>query len=106
MAKNQEHSVPQPSQQQDIKFRFAPDFKRIYANYVQAGFTFFDVTLLLGENVAIDNQGVQVEVKSTVTVAPSEAKILYRILANTLKEYERQFGPIVVPDVIMPPEQS
>jgi hypothetical protein len=83
----------------------APDFKLIYTNYVQASFTPLDVALLVGETVGAKLGKFMVQNKARITMSPTEAKIVARILANTVKLFEQQFGEIIVPDGMMPPEQ-
>ncbi len=88
-------------------FVMAPDFKQIYVNFVQASFTPFDIGLMMGEVVGLDEHGHQiVQQKARVTMAAMEAKIVMLILANTLKAYEGQFGRIIIPDNLAPTIKS
>jgi hypothetical protein len=84
---------------------FAPDFKLIYTNYVQAGFTPLDVALMVGETTGLNEGKVVVQHKARITMSPTEAKIVARILANTVKLFEKQFGEIFVPEGMMPQEE-
>jgi hypothetical protein len=83
----------------------APDFKLIYTNYVQAGYTPLDVMLMVGETTGLNEGKVVVQHKARITMSPTEAKIVARILANTVKLFEKQFGEIVVPEGMMPQEE-
>lgn len=81
----------------------ASDYRTIYTNHIQAGFSPLDVTLILSQVIAIqDRYGV--ENKARVIVTPVEAKILLNILKNTIKNYESKYGEINVPIEVAVPE--
>ncbi len=79
-------------------FTNSPDFKSIYSNFVQSGFTAFDIYLSFGETVGGTPDGtLPVEMKARVSMAPLEAKLVTLILASSVQKYEAQFGKIQVP---------
>jgi uncharacterized protein DUF3467 len=97
LPKPAEITVPEPT------FVMDPEFKNIYANFVVAQFTPFDISLSLGEAIGIDSQGKQlVNQKGRLTMAAQEAKIVMLILANTVRLYEQQFGELKIPTNLMP----
>lgn len=72
----------------------AADFKEIYANLCRIGFSNSDIqlTFSLGTNDAVGAAIIQE--KTTIFLAPSQAKSVAGILVNAVKEFEAQFGEI------------
>jgi Protein of unknown function (DUF3467) len=97
-------AAPNPASTVEPVAVLAPDFKLIYTNFVQASFTPLDCSLILGEALGVENGRFTVQNKARVTMSPTEAKIVARLLLNTVRSYEKQFGEITVPDSMMPPE--
>ena len=79
-----------------------PNFQSYYTNFVQAGFTPFDISLLIGEAAGIDpaTNKFMAELKAKITMSPTEAKVVLNIMLNTIRAYEAQFGKIVVPSAV------
>ena len=85
------------------KFVRASDYKTIYTNFVQFGITAFDISFLLGDTAGVNEEdGFVVDLKARVVMTPSEAKLAFMFLGNTLREYEKKFGPIVIPPLAIP----
>lgn len=75
----------------------APDFRTVYTNFVNAGFSPFDVTLMLGEVMGPGADGKQIVLQRIkVLMAAPEAKVVSMILADAVARYEKQFGIIVI----------
>jgi hypothetical protein len=79
----------------------ADDFQTIYFNHAQGSISAFDLALTLSQASAGGDR-VILEQKAKVIFSPLEAKVLQKILANLLLQYERQFGAVNVPDGVMP----
>ena len=79
-----------------------PNFQSYYTNFVQAGFTPFDISLLIGEAAGIDpaTNKFMAELKAKITMSPTEAKVVLKIMLDTINAYEAQFGKIVIPSVV------
>ena len=76
----------------------APDFKSLYTNFAQSGFTGFDIYVIFGEAAGPNPDGTMpVEMKAKVTMTPVEAKLVALIIAASVQKYEAQFGKITVP---------
>ena len=78
-----------------------PAFSDIYTNFIQSGYTFFDVSLEFSENRGMSGDELLNIKRARVTMAPAEAKILANIVHNVVKGYEKQFGEIKIPEGIM-----
>ena len=88
---------PMPTDEQPA-MALSPQFRTIYTNFVRAGYTPFDVSLLIGENVGPNNEGkLVVQYQARVTMAPTEAKVVHKILGDLIQAFENQFGPIALP---------
>jgi hypothetical protein len=81
----------------------ATDFKTIYTNFVQAAFSPLDIVMTLGDVQGVTEGRYIIEARARVVMTPAEAKILVRIMGNTLKNYEAKFGEVVVQGGLMPP---
>jgi hypothetical protein len=85
----------------------SPEFKHLYVNFVQASFTPFDISLMMGEVMGLDAKGQQViNQKARVVTSAAEAKVLMFVLANTIRQWEAQFGKIALPPGQAPPDAS
>lgn len=75
---------------------------QIYANYVHASWTLFDVRFLLGQLVP-SGPGVtsdfRVEEQASVTVAWPEAKAIRDLLVALIDRYEKTNGEIQIPQL-------
>ncbi|HEX9120811.1 MAG TPA: DUF3467 domain-containing protein [Terriglobales bacterium] len=100
---NEEAVTTEPSATQATsgdmpKMLRSPEFRTVYTNFVQAGYTPFDVSLLIGESIGPDAKGnAVVEFKSRITMSPAEAKVVHKILGDLIMAYEKQFGAIQLP---------
>jgi hypothetical protein len=81
----------------DRKFIRTDDFRTIYTNFVQAAFTPYDVSLVLGESEINDSGQLIVEQSARVVMSPAEAQAVVGILANAIMAYEQTWGKIVSP---------
>lgn len=82
----------------DPAFVRSPDFKTVYANWIQGAYTAFDISILAGEAYAPSPaEPVSVELKARLVISPLEAKFLVRILRGMIASHERQYGPINIP---------
>jgi hypothetical protein len=61
-----------------------------YANYFQIGHNIAEFLLEFGQEDG--------SIHTRVYLSPQHAKILSDLLAETLRSYERLFGPLIVPD--------
>jgi len=68
-----------------------------YANHLQIGFTHFDVRLVFGEVVDVEQGSVSVEQRAQVTLSWGQAKLLQHILGDVLKNHEAAQGEIKLP---------
>jgi hypothetical protein len=83
-----------------IRFQRSPDFRTIYANYVQTAHTAFDVSLTFGvtSGVTEEDGKVLVEQKARITLSPLEALVLQTMLNNLIGIFQQRFGKITIPD--------
>jgi hypothetical protein len=98
MTTKKRKSISSPKIKQE--FSRAPDFRSIYANWVQATFSPHDISMMVGESFQTGPQIVGVEHKARIIFSPLEGKLLSVILRKIVETYETQFGEIVVPHVI------
>jgi hypothetical protein len=81
-----------------IQAHKAADFKTFYVNWVQASFTPFDISLVIGEAFAADTPDTfEVEQKARIIFHPLEAKVVAGMLAQAIRNYEKQVGEVPVP---------
>ena len=95
-------NTPTPTnveQQQQLSPTFVrvPDFKAIYTNFIQAGYTAFDISFLLGETAGVNEGKLMIETKARVAMSPLEAKMFLVMVGTVIQKYEAQFGTIIVP---------
>jgi hypothetical protein len=81
-----------------MKFTKTTEYRTIYANWVQAAFGPFDISMLLGTAFAHPTQEMIVEQAARVVFSPIEAKLTAMILTNVIKSFENQFGEIKIPE--------
>lgn len=100
--------TPVPEVAENVTPVLAPDYKSMYINFVQAGYTPFDIGLLVGESAGYTVDGGKhfVEFKAKLVMTPLEAKVLAKIIGRTLEAYEKQFGVIEVPAVAWPKDEE
>jgi Protein of unknown function (DUF3467) len=78
------------------------DYKAMYANFIQTGYTAFDISVNVGETAGSQEGRLLIEMKGRISMAPLEAKMLLAMLNSTIENYERQFGAITVPPGVFP----
>lgn len=93
-AKSNKKSSPQP------QIRNAADFKTIYVNFAQTAASPMDISLGVGEAGPTNTGVVEVEMKARLVMAPMQAKVMLGMLFQVIKQYEDQFGKIVIPGVV------
>jgi hypothetical protein len=74
------------------------DFRSVYTNNVQLTSTPYDFTFVFGENQAIKDNILIVDLHTKVTMSPQHAKVFAQILLDNLGKWEQAFGPIVAPN--------
>ena len=77
-----------------VENKTAPEFREVYANYIEVAFTLMD--FLLKVSVMRDAAPGTVVLTNVVNVAmsPQEAKATHRCLGMMIAAYEKQHGPI------------
>jgi len=59
--------------------------------------TAFDMSLVFGEMLGVEGDKYVIEQLVKVTMAPLHAKIMARVMAHNVAQYEQQFGEIREP---------
>jgi hypothetical protein len=81
-----------------FQIRKSADFKTFYVNWVQASFSPFDISLVIGEGFASDSPGTfEVEQRARVVLHPSEAMVIAEMLVQAVQNNEKQFGHVSGP---------
>ena len=81
----------------DKKIIFAPDFRTIYTNFVEAGFGPYDISLTLVESSIDDESTVVLKRLAKVIMSPAEAQTVVTIMQDAIRSYESTWGKIVQP---------
>lgn len=89
--KKNEKSSPQPH------IHNAADFKSIYVNFVQSAASATDISIGVGETMPTQTGVIDVEIKARLVMAPLQAKITVGMLVQAIRQYEKQYGEIVIP---------
>ena len=82
----------QPTPQ--VRIHKQPEYRDSYANSVQVRVSFWDFFLQFGTMAQQTQQEVQLDVFQGVYLSPQQAKALYTVLGENLKQYEQAFGEI------------
>jgi hypothetical protein len=82
---------------QDVIFKNADDYRSIYANNIQFGISFQDMSLIFGEIMGLQDGRVTVEHRVRVTMSPQQSKLLSILLNSNVLAYEQKFGEIKIP---------
>lgn len=87
------------------RFVRTSDFKSLYLNNINFGFTRFDFQMVLGlvEISKAENYEAVVHETANVKMTPGYAKALVVDLAAALASYETKYGEIALPPVLEPP---
>ncbi len=83
--------MPSPPQ---VHISKLPDYRDNYANSVQVRVSFWDFFLQFGTMSQQTPQEVQLEVFQGIYLSPQQAKALYTVMGENLKQYEHAFGEI------------
>src|SRR5436305_8728825 len=96
------NSLPQENESTDqyVKYQRSPDFRTIYANFIQTAHTAFDVSFTFGETSGVveEDGKALVEQKVRLVLTPLEALVLRQMLNNLIAMHQQQFGQIAVPE--------
>ena len=81
--------------------RRGPEFRTIYSN--NSGFSInpFDFAFTLNEVTQNEKGEIFVDQKARVVMSPLHAKVFTIVLAQNLKNFESQFGEIVIPEGVI-----
>jgi hypothetical protein len=84
----------------------AADFKSLYLNHLQVGFTRFDFQMVLGlvEVSNAEEYHDTVQETACVKMTPGYAKALVQDLVRTLQGYEELYGEISIPPPLDQPK--
>jgi hypothetical protein len=103
MPKKQNGKTPEAPKLPRTRVVRSPHFRTIYTNFVQSSFTPFDISVTLSENAGFnESEEIVIEQQARLVMAPLEARVLLRVLDNTIKLHERQFGKIPDPAGVLP----
>ena len=81
---------PQPK----LQLTHSPDYRESYANSVQVRVSLWDFFLLFGMANQTGPDAVTIQNFQGVYVSPQQAKALFNVLQQNLKQYEAAFGEI------------
>jgi Protein of unknown function (DUF3467) len=76
------------------EYRRSNTFLSMYANSTQVRTTPWDIQLIFGEILSVDQNKLVIENQLAVTLSPQQAKALIDTLLGQVQAYERQFGEI------------
>jgi hypothetical protein len=74
-----------------------PNYLNIYSNWVSAGRTPWDVSLVFGVLREVRPNNFAIVEMATVALTPTLAKALIATLNATIREYEQENGEITIP---------
>src|SRR6267142_736183 len=104
MSENLSEQQPEHSQEEDKsvsqqviiqpEYRRSNTFLSMYANSTQIRTTPWDIQLIFGEILSVDESKLVIENQLAVTLSPQQAKALVNALSGQVQAYERQFGEI------------
>lgn len=73
------------------------DYKSLYSNNVNLTITPFDFVFSFGENQALKDNILIVDLHTKITMSPQHAKVFSQVLAENVAKWEQMFGPIMTP---------
>ncbi len=82
------------SSQPQVRVNKQPEYRDSYSNSVQVRVSFWDFFLQFGTMAQQSAQEVQLDVFQGIYLSPQQAKALYTVLGENLKQYEQTFGEI------------
>jgi hypothetical protein len=83
-----------------VKYVDGPQYVSSYCNNVAFAVNAVDLVLIFGEVVDVVGEEAIVERRARITYTPAQAKMLQWVIAEQIKQYEANNGPIVVPQGI------
>jgi flagellar protein FlaG len=83
-----------PQGQPKLQLVNAPDYRENYANSVQMRASLWDFFLLFGTINQASADAVTIRNFQGVYLSPPQAKALFNVLQQNLKQYEAAFGEI------------
>lgn len=83
-----------PQAQPKIQLANSPDYRESYANSVQMRVNLWDFFLLFGTVNQTSPESVTIQNFQGVYLSPPQAKALFNVLQQNLKQYESAFGEI------------
>jgi hypothetical protein len=88
-----------PSQEDSVTkdidvFRFtrSEEFVEVYANYVSAATSPWDMIIMFSRTVVDDPQNPMIEQRASISLSPQTAKALLHILSRNLQTYDLHFA--------------
>ncbi|MGA8029770.1 MAG: DUF3467 domain-containing protein [Bryobacteraceae bacterium] len=81
---------PQPK----LQLTTTPDYRETYANSVQMRVNLWDFFLMFGTINQTAPDAVTIQNFQGIYLSPPQAKALYNVLQQNLKQYEAAFGEI------------
>lgn len=83
-----------PQAQPKIQLANSPDYRESYANSVQMRVNLWDFFLLFGTVNQTSPESVTIQNFQGIYLSPPQAKALFNVLQQNLKQYESAFGEI------------
>jgi flagellar protein FlaG len=83
-----------PPSQPKIQLTTTPDYRENYANSVQVRVNIWDFFLLFGTINQSSPDMLNIQSFQGVYLSPQQAKALYNVLQQNIKQYESAFGEI------------
>jgi hypothetical protein len=78
----------------------SPDYRAIYANQIQLSSSTYDIQMVLMRASAPGGRPMN-EMAATVFMSPQEAKALSLMLARVVRDFEKKFGDIHLPENVL-----
>jgi hypothetical protein len=83
-----------PASQPKIQLTTTPDYRESYANSVQVRVNIWDFFLLFGTINQSSPDTLNIQSFQGVYLSPQQAKALFNVLQQNIKQYESAFGEI------------
>src|SRR5690242_20210712 len=78
----------------EMEHRQAATFSNVYCNTTSFGMTFYDLSIVFGQIVALDSKSMIVEDGARIVMGWEHAKALSNALLGAIAHYEKTHGPI------------
>jgi hypothetical protein len=79
----------------------ATDYRTYYTNNTAFALTAFDINLIFGQMIGIEDGKAVIEQGLKVIMSPLHAKIFLSVLGENLKQFEDRFGEIKLPEEVL-----